>query len=76
MKYIFLHELVHHKRKDIAVNWAMTVLLIMHWFNPVLWYAYRRSYPAMRKPSLTSVLMKRNTTLTVITRAYSSEHML
>ncbi|GJM74662.1 hypothetical protein HMSSN036_68780 [Paenibacillus macerans] len=20
----------------------MTVLLIMHWFNPVLWYAYRK----------------------------------
>ncbi|MDU7477437.1 MAG: M56 family metallopeptidase [Paenibacillus macerans] len=42
IKYIFLHELVHHKRKDIAVNWVMTALLILHWFNPVLWYAYRK----------------------------------
>lgn len=41
-KYVFLHELVHLKRKDIVMNWFMTVLLILHWFNPILWYAYRR----------------------------------
>jgi beta-lactamase regulating signal transducer with metallopeptidase domain len=42
LRYIFLHELVHYKRKDIVVNWLMTVVLILHWFNPVLWYAYKR----------------------------------
>lgn len=42
LKYIFLHELVHYKRKDILVNWVMLFLLVVHWFNPVLWYAYRR----------------------------------
>jgi hypothetical protein len=42
LRYIFLHELAHYKRKDIAINWLMQVLLILHWFNPVLWYAYRR----------------------------------
>ena len=42
LKYIFLHELVHYKRKDILVNWVMLILLVVHWFNPVLWYAYRR----------------------------------
>lgn len=42
LKYIFLHELVHYKRKDILVNWMMLILLVVHWFNPVLWYAYRR----------------------------------
>jgi bla regulator protein BlaR1 len=41
LRYIFLHELAHYKRKDIAINWLMQVLLIFHWFNPVLWYAYR-----------------------------------
>lgn len=42
LSYIFLHELVHYKRKDILVNWIMTVQLILHWFNPILWFAYRK----------------------------------
>ncbi|MCS7464956.1 hypothetical protein N0M98_33275 [Paenibacillus doosanensis] len=42
LRYILLHELIHLKRKDIAINWIMNALLILHWFNPVLWYAYSR----------------------------------
>lgn len=42
LRYIFLHELVHFKRKDILINWLMTGLLILHWFNPILWFAYKR----------------------------------
>ncbi|MCR8842337.1 M56 family metallopeptidase [Paenibacillus sp. SC116] len=42
LRYIFLHELVHLKRKDISVNWIMTILLVVHWFNPLLWYASRK----------------------------------
>ncbi|MBP1994385.1 M56 family metallopeptidase [Paenibacillus eucommiae] len=42
LRYIFLHELAHYKRKDITINGLMQVLLILHWFNPILWYAYRR----------------------------------
>ncbi|WP_055668892.1 M56 family metallopeptidase [Desnuesiella massiliensis] len=39
-KYVFLHELVHLKRRDILVNWIMTVLLMIHWFNPILWFSF------------------------------------
>ncbi|WP_282938611.1 M56 family metallopeptidase [Paenibacillus sp. RC67] len=42
LRHVFLHELAHSKRNDIGVNWFMHVLLIIHWFNPVLWYGYRR----------------------------------
>ncbi len=42
LRFIFYHELAHVKRKDVAVNWLMNGLLILHWFNPVLWYAYYR----------------------------------
>lgn len=42
LKYLFLHELSHIKRKDIAVNWLMNFLLAVHWFNPLLWYAYHK----------------------------------
>ncbi|MDF2964307.1 MAG: hypothetical protein K0S39_6042 [Paenibacillus sp.] len=42
LRHVFLHELAHSKRNDIGINWFMHLLLIVHWFNPVLWYAYRR----------------------------------
>lgn len=37
--HIYMHELAHMKHADIAVNWLMHLLLAVHWFNPVLWYA-------------------------------------
>lgn len=41
IRYIFLHELVHFKRKDILVNWIAIVVKALHWFNPVVWWAFR-----------------------------------
>ncbi|MEZ2661610.1 M56 family metallopeptidase [Aneurinibacillus aneurinilyticus] len=40
--FIFYHELGHVKRRDVAINCLMYGLLILHWFNPILWYAYYR----------------------------------
>lgn len=40
LHYIFLHELGHIKRHDIAVSCLMTVLQAIHWFNPFVWYAF------------------------------------
>lgn len=40
LRFIFYHELAHFKRKDVGVNWLMYSLLVLHWFNPILWYAY------------------------------------
>lgn len=42
LRYVFLHELAHFTRKDIYINWLMSCLLMIHWFNPILWYAYSR----------------------------------
>lgn len=42
LHYIFLHELAHVKRNDVGINRIMNIILIVHWFNPVLWYAYQR----------------------------------
>ncbi len=42
LRLVFLHELAHLKRRDIAVNWLMTVLQILHWFNPLVWFAFGR----------------------------------
>ncbi|WP_141532035.1 M56 family metallopeptidase [Bacillus cereus] len=40
LHYVFYHELAHIKRNDVAVNWIMYSLLLLNWFNPILWYAY------------------------------------
>jgi bla regulator protein blaR1 len=40
IRYIFLHELIHYKRKDIIVNWLLMLLQIIYFFQPLLWYAF------------------------------------
>ncbi|PFB67471.1 M56 family metallopeptidase [Bacillus cereus] len=40
LRHIFHHELAHIKRRDVGVNWLMHGLLILNWFNPILWFAY------------------------------------
>lgn len=40
LAHVFLHELSHFKRKDLWVNWIIQGLLTVHWFNPVVWYAF------------------------------------
>ena len=42
MRYIFLHELAHLKRRDIYLGWLTSVLQILHWFNPLVWFAFYR----------------------------------
>ncbi len=39
---IFLHELAHVKRRDMAVHWVATIFRLLHWFNPVLWFGFQR----------------------------------
>lgn len=40
LRFVFHHELAHIKRRDVGVNWLMYGLLILNWFNPIIWYAY------------------------------------
>ena len=42
LRFVFLHELGHVKRQDMAVNWIMATFQALHWFNPVLWLAFAR----------------------------------
>lgn len=39
--YTILHELMHYKRKDIYYKWVIQVVLCIHWFNPLLYFAAR-----------------------------------
>lgn len=40
LKYIIFHELSHIKRKDIELSCVVSIIQIIHWFNPVLWYCF------------------------------------
>lgn len=35
MHMIFLHELTHYKRKDLAFKWLSLFVNAVHWFNPL-----------------------------------------
>ena len=35
MRLVFLHELTHYKRKDLAVKWLALFVNAVHWFNPL-----------------------------------------
>ncbi|HYG35206.1 MAG TPA: M56 family metallopeptidase, partial [Clostridia bacterium] len=42
LRQVLLHELAHIKRRDMVMHWVATMLKTLHWFNPILWYAFRR----------------------------------
>ena len=41
-KYIMMHELTHLKNKDIFINWIITLLSLVYWFNPILLYGFHK----------------------------------
>ncbi len=42
MRYVFLHELAHLRRHDIYLGWLASLLQVLHWFNPLVWFAFYR----------------------------------
>jgi TonB family protein len=42
LRYIFLHELAHLKRGDIWIGWIVAFLQSLHWFNPLVWWAFAK----------------------------------
>jgi beta-lactamase regulating signal transducer with metallopeptidase domain/peroxiredoxin len=40
IEHIIMHELVHYKQKDVLLALLTSVLQILHWFNPVIWFAF------------------------------------
>lgn len=42
LHYVFIHELVHYKRKDLWYKWFVQFLLCTHWFNPFIHFIAHR----------------------------------
>lgn len=41
VRCILLHEMCHIKRRDILKSYAWLVAKALHWFNPLVWIAYK-----------------------------------
>jgi len=39
LRAVLLHELAHIKRGDVRVHYAQTLLQILYWWHPLLWFA-------------------------------------
>ncbi|WP_242951898.1 M56 family metallopeptidase [Clostridium felsineum] len=42
IKYVIIHELSHFKHKDIIINWISILLNLIHWFNPILYFSFKK----------------------------------
>lgn len=42
LEVILLHELAHVRRRDPAVHLLMMTARLLHWFNPIAWFALAR----------------------------------
>ncbi len=42
LRHVILHELGHLRRHDVAMNWLLTAVRTIHWFNPLAWLAMAR----------------------------------
>lgn len=40
LEFIYCHELAHYKRRDLWMSWTILILQGMHWFNPLMWFAF------------------------------------
>jgi len=37
LSYIFVHELIHYKRRDMFYKWLIQMVVCIHWFNPFVY---------------------------------------
>ncbi len=43
LRLVLLHELGHLRRADLWVNLGLSLLQAIHWFNPLVWWAFHRT---------------------------------
>lgn len=37
LSYIFMHELIHYRQKDLFYKWLIQIVVCVHWFNPFVY---------------------------------------
>lgn len=84
IRYVVLHELYHFKRKDTIIGMLQMLLCILHWFNPLVWYAACKM-KADREPVCDEMVLscikpdeRRNyaETLVKVLKCFSEDHWI
>lgn len=42
LKYVFMHEMIHQKRRDLIIKWLAVLASVIHWFNPFSYIVLRQ----------------------------------
>lgn len=42
-RYVFLHELMHFRRRDLWFKLLLVIVRSLHWFNPFVWLAAKKA---------------------------------
>jgi len=37
LSYVFVHELIHYKQRDMFYKWLIQIVVCVHWFNPFVY---------------------------------------
>jgi len=54
---VLAHELAHHRRGDLWINWFQIVLTALWWFNPLIWLL-NRALRKMREDCCDDLLLR------------------
>ncbi len=57
LRHVVWHELAHIRRFDVAANWALAVVRVLHWWNPLFWYA-QRAWLAEREMACDALVLR------------------
>lgn len=57
LRFVFLHEIIHDKRKDILYKWFVVLVVCLHWFNPLV-YLIRKEMNQDCELSCDEIVMK------------------
>lgn len=60
-EYVLCHERIHIKRHDMRIKQGAFVILCLHWFNPLVWLAFRCMEADMESSCDEKVLEKMGT---------------
>ena len=58
LRLVLLHELGHWRRRDLWVNFTLALLQAVHWFNPLVWWAFHRTRVESEQATDTWVLQR------------------
>ena len=70
-RYVLAHERYHLERRDYLIKLLAYFVLVIHWFNPLVWLAFRLMSRDMEMSCDEKVLLRNGEDTVVTVKAYS-----